>query len=124
MKPSTEPAAAPRVATADRPLAPRYRTTRFVWLRALRTGEAASREQLCFSADVSRSGVGLMTSEPLEAGAEVFLRVVFQEQRGDVTALCRVVYCNEQRGSSCFRVGLEFVLVPPDCRRFLNESFP
>lgn len=93
----------------------------FIWyklldsdLDAMVSGEGIAQiktEGVAHSCDISRTGVGLYLAHPLPAEATVFIEVAGKKL--NLSAIGKVVYSKKEK-KGYYRVGLEFVVIPPN----------
>ena len=81
----------------------------FCWYSVV--GESGSdHEGLARSCDISKTGVGVVTSKAVPVGQYVFIEVA--TGAGQLSAIGKVMYCSPIDGGS-YRVGLRLDIVPP-----------
>jgi c-di-GMP-binding flagellar brake protein YcgR len=107
----------------------RHPVTRLAWYRTIEPmlfgedGEARPIEGLSYSVDVSRGGLGLVTTNALEQNSLVMVQVVFESDATVLSAVCRVAFCGAAENAGYFRLGLQFVVLPPDAAGFIAEHY-
>ena len=72
--------------------------------------------------DLSRSGVAMVVTEHVPVDTLLLIEFVFEKERYSLSAVGRVVHARPQTDHST-RLGLDFVALPPDARKFLAENF-
>jgi hypothetical protein len=75
---------------------------------------------LAKTADVSSTGLGFDSNEPIPPGERIFLEV--SVRKVSVSCVARVVHCGFRRGGR-FRIGVRFLIVPPNDRLVLRTQF-
>lgn len=95
----------------------RQQVVRFVWYRLLE-GEGSEAEGVGRSCDISVGGVGMITPRPLPLDALVFLEIATREF--NLSAVGRVRHSAPADGDT-HRVGVSFVVVPPNDRVLLKR---
>lgn len=88
--------------------APRKGAVKFIWFKVL--GE--EHEAIARSCDVSRTGIGLHTAEPIAPGKLVFVEVITAS--GAVSFVGRVAHCSAT--DDLQRVGIQVDTMPPNDR--------
>lgn len=107
---------------SNRRIHERHHLTRFVWFQTIPGDGVEPADGISYCVDVSRGGLGLVVKTAVPCGTLLFVEVVFDGLHHRIAAVCRVVHTAEtENGSS--RLGLEFVVVPPEARQFLSEHF-
>jgi hypothetical protein len=94
----------------------RHSLVRFVWYRPL-DRDGAKREGVARSCDLSLSGIGIYTTRPLEPGTSVFVEIAAREF--NLSAVGEVAHCTA--AGDTFRVGIAFVVLPPNDRALLRQ---
>jgi hypothetical protein len=99
----------------------RHEKTAFVWYQIIAglPGEEG-RQGLCYSVDVSQGGIGMTVANEIPQGTLLMVEAVVGPHT--VPAVCRSAHCRGD-DSGLFKVGLQFVAVPPDARRLLSSHF-
>jgi hypothetical protein len=100
----------------------RHDDTRFAWYQTIELDGAPSLEGLSHIVDIARAGIGLVAQQFIETGKLMLVKIVFEELQHHLSAVGRVKYC---RGAEMgtYAVGIEFVVLPPDSRQFLETHF-
>ncbi|MFC1609928.1 PilZ domain-containing protein [Myxococcota bacterium] len=100
----------------------RKNLTRFVWYQTIEAVGDGPIEGLSYSVDASRGGLGLVVSDPIPVDSLVMVMMVFHSNQYNLAAVCRVAFAREQADGT-HRLGLEYVVLPPDARQFLADNF-
>jgi hypothetical protein len=107
----------------ERRIAKRHSLVRFVWYKVL-TNEfdqlESSLEGISKSCDISETGVGLHTTSPISIDTPVFLEIA--TLKFNISCIGKVAYSRKSE-NSYFRIGVRFVLLPPNDRVLLVEHF-
>jgi hypothetical protein len=104
----------------DRRAAKRHPMTNFVWYHLLdEMGESAVQpvEGICKLIDISKTGVGLVNSQNLAKGKQLFMSIHTTKWR--ICVIAHVTYCTPL--GRLFRLGAQFAVVPPDHRILLHS---
>lgn len=111
------------IKSEERRIAKRHSLVRFVWYKVL-TNEfdqlESSLEGISKSCDISETGVGLYTTSPIPIGTPVFLEIA--TLKFNISCIGKVAY-SRQSENNYFRIGVRFVLLPPNDRILLVEHF-
>ena len=95
----------------------RQQVVRFVWYRLLEA-EGIEAEGVGRSCDISVGGLGMYTSRPLPQDALVFLEIATRDF--NLSAVGRVRHSSPAEGDT-HRVGVSFIVVPPNDRVLLKR---
>jgi hypothetical protein len=113
------PEAPAQSASAEQRRSRRQLFTKFVWYcRVREAGESSGplEEGLAHACDISASGVGVVTSQPIAANARLFLEIA--AKAGTLSLVARVTHCRKESDGK-FRLGLDLEVVPPNDRATL-----
>lgn len=108
----------PGASAGEQRQAPRHRTVKFAWYKAL--DEGVEIEGVAHSCDLSRGGIGLYVSHELPSNAKVFVEVSTGEF--SLSAVGKVAHVRKAK-EGYFRIGISFVVVPPNDRILLDRLF-
>ena len=111
------------VSTADRRVASRYSTVRFVWYQILKMdsdGENFPSEGISKTCDISETGIGLHAPRALPVGRIVFVEIATTEF--NLSAIGKIVY-SRPTPEGYHRIGVNFTIVPPNDRLLLMRYF-
>lgn len=97
--------------------------TRFVWFHTIASEGVEPLQGISYSVDLSRGGIGIVATNRIEPGSLVMVQVVFDSDRIVVSAVCRVIHCRGAENEGNYKIGLEFVVLPPDSSGFITENF-
>lgn len=107
----------------ERRITRRIPLVRFVWYKVLdRELDEVERslEGISKSCDISETGVGLYTTQHIPIGTPIFLEIA--TKRFNLSCIGKVAYSRNADGKF-FRIGIRFVLLPPNDRVLLIEHF-
>jgi len=117
---SRPPSQLPPFADAERRRAKRLTLNEFIWYHVVdEDGGAASANGVCILVDISETGIGFCTAEPLPIGATVFVEINTKEI--EVSAVGRVVHTTFI-ATRHYRSGLRFESIPPNDRLMLGKA--
>ena len=112
---------------AEGRIAPRREMVRLVWYKILEDGPeeeqggtGAACEGISKMCDISASGMGLYVAEQLPIGRIIFTEV--STRSFTFSAVGRIVYSKAQE-DGFFRIGINFLIVPPNDRWYLIRHF-
>ncbi len=111
------------VSGADRRIASRYSTVKFVWYRILRLesdGENFPSEGISKTCDISETGIGLHAPRALPVGRMIFVEIATTEF--NLSAIGQIVY-SKPTAEGYHRIGVHFTIVPPNDRLLLMRHF-
>lgn len=107
----------------------RHPLVRFIWYKLIdELEEPPSKEEadwaqeknegIAHSCDISMGGVGITITYPYPVGARVFIEIAAGSF--NISAVGMVVYINP-KGDKQYRVGIQFLVVPPNDRVLLRK---
>jgi c-di-GMP-binding flagellar brake protein YcgR len=105
----------------ERRSSPRVPLVRFIWYKVIKEEQQAneeSREGISRMCDLSRTGVGIYVTQPIDAGKRVFLEVATTKE--NLSALGQVVN-TRPTDDGLYRVGIHFIAIPPNDRLALDN---
>ena len=111
------------VSAADRRVASRYSTVKFVWYQVLKMesdGEDFPSEGISKTCDISETGIGLHAPRALPVGRIIFLEIATTEF--NLSAIGKIIY-SRPTTEGYHRVGVHFTIVPPNDRLLLMRYF-
>jgi hypothetical protein len=111
------------VSAADRRIASRYSTVKFVWYRILKlesNGENFPNEGISKTCDISETGIGLHAPRALPVGRMVFVEIATTEF--NLSAIGKIIY-SKPTTEGYHRIGVHFTIVPPNDRLLLMRHF-
>ena len=114
-----EPAERTRLAkNSQHPTTEQRHTTRraaimFAWYKRIDDAAADEEEGVAHSCDVSKDGIGIVTTRKLPEKARLFLELI--AEGGRISALGRVVH-GATLPNGQFRTGIRIEIVPPSCK--------
>jgi c-di-GMP-binding flagellar brake protein YcgR len=103
---------------AERRQSPRYFSTNFTWFKIIDSTGQDSTEGISKSFDISLTGIGLHHSQGLSSGKYIFLEIV--RKAACICVAGKIVY-SKKENDNFFRVGVEFVVVPPNSKVQLKK---
>lgn len=128
LAPSASPA--PTAGRIDDRIAPRQAMVSLVWFHSVvdPEGEDQVVEGIARSVDVSRRGLGLITTQPVPVGTLLFMEITLRRTSAtgpgthfaQVHCVGRAMHCSETEDGS-HRVGIRVELVPPSERALLER---
>jgi hypothetical protein len=100
--------------------AKRHTLVRFVWFRIIDEYDAqdAPLEGIAHSCDIARGGIGVVTAHPYPLGTRLFVEIATRDR--SISAVGEVVHSMPTRDEN-YRVGVRFVVVPPNDRILLRQ---
>ena len=111
------------VSAADRRVASRHSTVKFVWYRVLSLesdGEDFPSEGISKTCDISETGIGLHAPRALPVGRIIFLEIATTEF--NLSAIGKIIY-SRPTTEGYHRVGVHLTIVPPNDRLLLMRHF-
>jgi hypothetical protein len=111
------------IRSAERRITKRHSLVRFVWYKVLSNEFdqlESSLEGISKSCDISETGVGLYATSHIPVNTPVFLEIA--TLKFNISCIGKVAY-SRQSEKNYFRIGVRFVLLPPNDRILLVEHF-
>jgi hypothetical protein len=111
------------VSAADRRVASRHSTVKFVWYRVLSLesdGEDFPSEGISKTCDISETGIGLHAPRALPVGRIIFLEIATTEF--NLSAIGKIIY-SRPTTEGYHRVGVHLTIIPPNDRLLLMRHF-
>lgn len=105
----------------DRRSSPRISLVRFIWYKVIdqeQLPDGGTREGISRMCDISKTGVGLYVTQPIDAGKRVFLEVATTKE--NLSAVGQVANARPT-ADGLFRVGIHFIAIPPNDRLALDN---
>lgn len=102
-------------------IAPRHPTVNFIWYKELIDEDVDTTvpaEGISRSCDISKTGLGLYTANPLTKERLIFVEMVAKEF--NLSAVGKIVHVKQMK-DGLYRAGIHFLAIPPTDRRSMNE---
>jgi c-di-GMP-binding flagellar brake protein YcgR len=107
----------------NRRKAERHPIINFVWYKVLENNSeklAKSPEGISKMCDISATGIGLYVTEIVPVGKNVFMEVI--ADKFNLSMIGEIVHSRVEE-DGYFRLGISFVVVPPNDRLLLSRMF-
>lgn len=111
------------IKSEERRITKRHSLVRFVWYKVIDkefNQLESSLEGISKSCDISETGVGLYTTSHIPVNTPVFLEIA--TLKFNISCIGKIAYSRPSE-NNYFRVGVRFVLLPPNDRILLIEHF-